>query len=158
MITFTIVAIIVVLFVILMIALPMCGSDAVTSSTEGFDTYFNHDIGAHDIYSLDNPKLTVGESKLQAEYRWNDRDGEGENVYDKFYEGEVLQRNAGYEPTFGGMNSGYDYETQFKNGAQSGTGYNLSEMSNNMLFANFWHAGMAPDQKYTVQLSEKIMG
>jgi hypothetical protein len=64
------------------------------STTERFDTYYNHDFGADEVYAKDGmpgldgakPK-SIPEASQYARYAWNERDPDGRTVYDKYYEG-----------------------------------------------------------------------
>lgn len=51
---------------------------------ENFDTYYNHSFGAQDIYGG-----TLKAAEMEAKYRWHEKDSDGLNVYDKFYEKNV---------------------------------------------------------------------
>lgn len=157
MLEFTHVAIIIVLFIVLLLVFPICFSE--DEEDEHFDTYYNHDMGVHEVYQKKNPKMTVAESGLNAKYRWDEKTKSGDNVYDKYYEDEVNQRNSKYAPRVGDpMNSGGDYDTKFNNGAERGNGYDIRDMHDNMLFANFYHPNMTQKEDvFKIELNEKIM-
>ncbi len=128
-------------------------------SSEHFDTYYNHTMGAHGVYEKDKP-ISVKDSMLKEKYEWSAKDKGGENVYDKYYNEEVLQKNDEYDPTRVDL-TGFDdsYDTKFQNGAPSGEGYDLRDMKDNLLFGHFAHPGMTrPGEVFTMQLSEKDMG
>lgn len=63
-----------------------------TNSVEYFDTYRNHNDFANSYYEENNPKIlsndkpTMDETDLYASYMWNDKDNNGLNIYDKYYE------------------------------------------------------------------------
>jgi hypothetical protein len=69
-----------------------------TTKTEGFDTYYNHDIGAYDVYNENtSPKWQTGfkpsnieQANRYANYTWSERDPRGMTVYDQYYENYTL--------------------------------------------------------------------
>lgn len=141
MITFTHVAIIIVLFIILLMMLsktPLC-------SAEHFDSYYNHDMGAHTVYQNQpgaNQKITIDESALRSQYRWSDKTPGGYNVYDKYYEAIVNEKNADYNPNIDySERSEEPYDAKF-NSVPAGQGYEISDMAQNMLHREFHHSGL----------------
>jgi hypothetical protein len=55
---------------------------------EYFDVYFNHDEASAKL--LDKP---VDEAATWSRYNWNERDSVGLNIYDKYYEKILEERN-----------------------------------------------------------------
>ena len=142
------------LLVVLFIMIVLC-----LVRSEDFDTYYNHTMGAHAVYEKGEP-ISVKDSMLKEKYEWSAKDKQGENVYDKYYNEEVLQKNDEYDPTRVDLTGfGDSYDTRFQNGAPGGEGYDLRDMKDNLLFGHFAHPGMTgKDQVFTMQLSEKDMG
>lgn len=159
MLTFLDIGIIIVLFIILMMILtvyPMiCGNEK-NEENENFDVYFNHDMGAYDVYKREqNPNVTVNDAILEAKYTWRDYDKRGENYIDKFYEETTLDKNAGYEPSFVDSNSqNLEYDTKF---ALADQDFNMNYATSNLLEKDLYHKGMyAKNQRFTVGLSQKM--
>lgn len=95
---------------------------------EGFDTYFNHDMGAQDILEMggkpvsNNPLyqvfkkqplkfISVPEAALQSKYFWHNRDKLGLKLYDKYYEntiGDGVWPQGSYDYDVGVGDSVYD--------------------------------------------------
>lgn len=156
MLTFVEVGIIIVLFIVLMMVLTVypniCGSE----ESEAFDVYFNHDMGAYDVYKREqDPNISVSDAILEAKYAWRDQDKRGENYIDKFYEDTVMDKNAGYEPSF--VDSGaqdLEYDTKF---ALADQDFNMQYAAPNLLEKDLYHKGMyAKNQRFTVGLSQKM--
>jgi len=82
----------IVVIVILLLVLYTVGISK--SKAENFDTYYNHDIGAFDVYNQnksDSWQAGFKPSNLEqanryANYTWSERDPAGMTVYDKYYE------------------------------------------------------------------------
>lgn len=56
------------------------------SQSEHFDTYYNHDFGAQEVYGYDNTPAAT----LRAKYEWSEKNSStGMNVYDYMYENQV---------------------------------------------------------------------
>jgi hypothetical protein len=84
---------IIVIALLVVLILVIIGIAAQPSKQEKFNTYFNQDEGAYDIYSktgmagLNNKKpKSVSDAGEYAKYAWNERDRNGLNIYDKYYE------------------------------------------------------------------------
>lgn len=57
------------------------------SRREHYDTYFNHDFGAQEVYGYDN----TPDATLRAKYEWKEKDDStGMRVYDYVYENKVI--------------------------------------------------------------------
>lgn len=55
---------------------------------EHYDTYFNHDFGAQEVYGYNNTPAAT----LRAKYEWSEKDSStGMNVYDYMYENKVIE-------------------------------------------------------------------
>lgn len=109
MITFSEVAIIIVLFVLLLMALakePICFS-FLESKKEEFDTYYDHDMRAHTVHQGGrfggSLETTISDSDLKKRYNWSHRDKAGLDIFDDVYEGLVHEKNAGFKRE-------YDYQ------------------------------------------------
>lgn len=125
-----ILTILILLFVILVL----------TNKSENFDVYNNHTFGAEDVYNeelLKDPKNTGGgkidfkSAKLLSKYTWSDKDPLGMNVYDKYYEAVVNEKNYGDEtPRKTGYTAPYDtkFEIQPFNPPANIGSYNLRDM------------------------------
>lgn len=157
MLTFVEVGIIVVLFIVLMMILTVypsiCGGE---ESQEAFDVYYNHDMGAYDVYRREqNPDISVSDAILEAKYTWRDYDKRGENYIDKFYEDTVFNKNMGYEPSF--VDAGVqdlEYDTKFSLADQD---FNMQYAAPALLEKDLYHKGMyAKNQRFTVGLSQKM--
>lgn len=105
------------------------------STSEGFDTYHNHDFGAYDVYNNPannnfgplgvntaigtNTPRTVDDAALQARYEWSEKDPIGDTVYDKYYDSVVKEKNwgddyeYGYRDLRGGSGLDNVYDTKF---------------------------------------------
>lgn len=132
----------------------ICGGGE--ESQEAFDVYFNHDMGAYDVYKREqDPDISVSDAILEAKYSWRDYDKRGENYIDKFYEETVLDKNAGYEPSF--VDSGVqnlEYDSKF---ALADQDFDMKYAAPNLLEKDLYHKGMyAKNQRYTVGLSQKM--
>jgi hypothetical protein len=101
-------AIVLVLCILIVVILPSC--PRVGKNMEHFDTYYNHDIGAYDVY-ISDPKGSFTPHSLQdansyANYTWEERDPAGMTVYDKYYERLTNEKNQGdYEYAYRDLNS-----------------------------------------------------
>jgi hypothetical protein len=76
------------LSVVLLLLLVWYWSKA--QSSEHFDTYHNHDIGAAEVYHTND----VRAAQEYANYAWSERDPSGLTVYDKYYMGYLLGMNS----------------------------------------------------------------
>lgn len=118
--------------IIVLIVVLLMYSD---TQTENFDVYNNHTFGAEDVYneelSKDNGKIDFTGAKLLSKYTWSDKDPLGMNVYDKYYEATVNEKNYGDEtPRKTGYVGPYDtkFETQPFNPPANIGSYNLRDM------------------------------
>jgi hypothetical protein len=157
MLTFVEVGIIIVLFIVLMMILTTSNiCSASKEHSEAFDVYFNHDMGAYDVYRKEmDPDISVSDAILEAKYTWRDYDKRGQNYIDKFYEDTVLDKNMGFEPSF--VDSGsqdLEYDTKFSLADQD---FEMKYSSPNLLEKDMYHKGMyAKNQRFTVGLSQKM--
>jgi hypothetical protein len=64
---------------------------------ENFDTYYNHTLGAEDVYNAElkrvGKSIDFSGAQLVSRYTWASRDPTGRNVYDKYYEAVVQEKN-----------------------------------------------------------------
>lgn len=64
------------------------GSKDALFGREHYDTYFNHDFGAQEVYGYNNTPAAT----LRAKYEWSEKDSStGMNVYDYMYENKVIE-------------------------------------------------------------------
>ena len=107
--------------------------------TENFDVYNNHTFGAEDVYNEELSKdkdnkggnIDFAGAKLLSKYTWFDKDPLGMNVYDKYYEATVNEKNYGDEtPRKTGYVGPYDtkFEIQPFNPPANIGSYNLRDM------------------------------
>ena len=117
--------------------------DSKDSPKENFDTYFNHDFGAHDVYDYDDKAVKtenklydvpafhdkfkkhtpIGDmtSNLKAKYNWSKRDAEGYTVYDKYYINELKDEKYPRESLHVNLGTAsHAYNTKFDTLAQTG--------------------------------------
>lgn len=81
---------------------------SVTTNSEHFDTYWNHTFGAQDIYQTakDPQERAASKSKeateLLARYTWSEKAPSGMQVYDKYYEHDLLENasDLSVDPTY----------------------------------------------------------
>lgn len=107
---------------------------------ENFDTYYNHDIGAQEVYEKQNDndfsselntkdlkKISLTDAGLKAKYDWSKKDLNGYNVYDKYYEN--VER-ANYGDSFGlpGVteSDSHGYDSKFNKAEYAN--YRISDM------------------------------
>lgn len=111
---------------------------------ENFDTYHNHTLGAEDVYNAElNPigkSIDFSEAQLVSRYTWASRDPTGRNVYDKYYEAVVQEKNAtslidGREGTDGSLTTNkadQPYDSKFDiHPIGDPNSYNLRDMYDN---------------------------
>jgi len=145
----------IIIFLVILILLIMASHPICDKPTENFDTYYNHDMGNHTVYQVNNPKISVDESILKAKYNWSDKNPSGGNVMDTYYENVVRQKNAGYDLGPLELSNIRDYDSKFDN-APVGQGYNFRDMDNPSLVSHFHHPDMhRPGENYRIELSEK---
>lgn len=113
-------AVVVVLLIILVLYQLKC-----SETNENFDVYNNHTEGAQSVYAAwgipgdSGPvKLTIPQTRLVAKYSWNDKDILGYDVYDRYYDDLVLNRNR----------DAVDYKQTFNPFRLPGGGYSVQEM------------------------------
>ena len=122
---------------------PLCdlGLDGNVAGDEAehFDTYHNHDMGSHSVYEeypeLFGQSITVDDARIKSKYEWSKRDASGMNVYDVMYEGEAQERNLSHQldPEQQKPNTEEIYDLKFST-VEGGSGYNLDDMQDNMLW------------------------
>jgi hypothetical protein len=141
----------IIIFLVILILLCLAANPLCDDPVEQFDTYYNHDMGSHTVYQVNDPKISVSDSILKAKYTWSDRNASGGNAIDAYYENLVRQKNVGYTPS-----EVHDYDLKFNN-APAGEGYNRKDMDNSTLVSHFHHPDMHRDgENYRVELSEKL--
>ena len=93
-----------VIIALIIIVLMKCGD------AEKFDTYYNHTLGAEDVYNAElksvGKSIDFSGAQLVSRYTWASKDPTGRNVYDKYYEAVVQEKNAGVGT--GGESDGTD--------------------------------------------------
>jgi hypothetical protein len=141
----------IIIFLVILLLLTLSSTTCEEEPVENFDTYYNHDMGNHTIYQVNNPDMSVNESRLTAKYTWSARNADGRNVMDSYYENVARQKNDGYDPR-----EAPSYDTKFGI-SESGKGYKLKDMENNKLVSQFHHMDMdRPEENYRVELSQKL--
>ena len=101
---------------------------------EHFDTYYNHDYGAYDVYkNEDLPVKTVNDAALKAKYQWSERDKMGDTVYEKMYDAAIMQKNNtdyeyAYRDTDLGLDNVYDSKFTVLNNENEYSNYNVKDM------------------------------
>jgi hypothetical protein len=127
------ISLIVILLLLLVVIFPYIDpspGSLMAANHEKFDTYFNHDFAASEIYEDPN----VERAALYAKYAWSERDRAGFNVYDRAY--DRLQ----------GALAGRDYEYPYRDIGAAGeenvydSRFQLLDGRNR--FANFTAADM----------------
>jgi hypothetical protein len=140
----------------------------VSSKTERFDVYNNHPMGAETVYETTGvpatgeiEDLTMKEAERLARYTWSEKDPQGLDVYDHYYENFVdLNKYADRRPytapdTYAyrdigediGINSVYDSKFHVLSGRPGIDGY-----------SNYSITGMAdPDPLYMTVNGEDIV-
>lgn len=92
-------------------------------STEHFDTYYNHDLGAQEIFERTTCEpWTTRDARLVSKYNWSERDKAGLTVFDKYYELYNFEvgaaKNADHEYAYrdiGSLGEENVYDTRFVN-------------------------------------------
>lgn len=143
MITFSEVAVIIVLFIILMMALaknPICPKEF---KTEQFDTYYNHDMGTHTVYQKGlfgaEPDISIEEADLKRKYDWSQRDPAGVNVYDDYYEALVHEKNSGFKREYDYQETSEEpYDEKF-NDVPNDRGYDWNKMWEGIEERTYFH-------------------
>lgn len=92
------------LVLVILLMFIVAKSDICADNTEGFDSHWNHDMGANKVYNTkwgweslptgevnaDTPAFhPMSDTSIDARYTWSDRDVLGLNVYDKQYEMDI---------------------------------------------------------------------
>lgn len=105
--------------------------------SESFDVYNNHTLGAEDVYNTtlaaagSLKKVDFKDARLISKYSWAEKDPDGLNVYDKYYEAVVDEKNSGDEtPRKTGYVGPYDskFDIQEFNPPANIGSYNLRDM------------------------------
>ena len=149
MITFSQIAIVVVLFIVLLMALaknPICPS---AFESEPFDTYYNHDMGAHTVHQNGrfggNANISIEDSDLKARYDWSHRDPEGVNIFDDVYEALVYDKNAGFQREYDYQETTEEpYDEKFNNVPNS-RGYDTDKMWEGLEERTYYHPSLGRD-------------
>jgi hypothetical protein len=105
-------------------------------NTEHFDTYYNHDFGAYNVYKNEEKKpLSVDNASLEAKYQWGDRDVAGYTVYDKMYDAAVKEKNWTSDRDYGyrdvdtvDLDNVYDTKFSVLNNENELSNYNALDM------------------------------
>jgi hypothetical protein len=150
MITFSQVAIIIVLVIVLLMALaknPICPS--FLDKNEGFDTYYNHDMGTHTVHQAGRfggtPDISIADSDLKSRYNWSHRDSAGVNIYDDYYEQLVYDKNAAFEREYDYQETTEEpYDEKFNNVPNS-RGYDVNKMYEGIEERTFYHPALNRD-------------
>lgn len=86
---------VVILLVLVLVFLKM----PKTSKKEHYDTYWNHGLGAQKQYEISpNPvkrdaSKDLKSAELEARYTWSERDKDGTQLYDKYYNQFIVDTN-----------------------------------------------------------------
>jgi len=109
-------------------------------ANEQFDTYNNHTLGAEDVYNTElktvGKQIDFSGAQLVSKYSWASKDPTGRNVYDKYYEAIVQEKNNGdVTANKTGYTNPYDskFDIHPADGSEglSGNSYNLRDMYDN---------------------------
>lgn len=84
----------VIIAILLIVFLWIFPKTAAEKTTEGFDVYNNHAMGAQTVYETTGlpwvpyktEDLTMDEARRLARYTWSNSGPQGLNVYDRYYE------------------------------------------------------------------------
>jgi hypothetical protein len=163
MITFSQIAVVILLFIVLLMALaknPICFSFLDSEfrdsefQSEAFDTYYNHDMRAHTVHQGGrfggNPNISIGDSDLKKRYDWANRDPQGLNIFDDVYESLVHEKNAGFEREYDYQETSEEpYDEKFNNVPNS-RGYDPSQMWDGIEERTYYHpsAGRDPTKRW----------
>jgi hypothetical protein len=85
-----------ILFAVIILLLILC---FYWHTAEGFDTYYNHAMGAMKVYAKHPeygllPSPSISENDRYANYAWSTRSPAGMNVYDWYYEQQLRHHNT----------------------------------------------------------------
>jgi hypothetical protein len=102
---------IIIALIVVLILLVVC------RKSEHFDTYWNHSIGAQDIYSKSTDPVELDAAKhiltseRQANYTWSQREPNGMQLYDYYYDAALLdnQLDIKEDPTYAARDIESDY-------------------------------------------------
>lgn len=135
------------LFVILILLILLVIYYYISSESENFDTYMNHDIGAYLVYKNEYgyvPKIFgskkingLKDASLVAKYVWAKKDPLGENVYDRMYEGVVREQNMvsdddyAYRDSDINLDNVYDTKFSILDNENELSRYRVSDMKDN---------------------------
>jgi hypothetical protein len=132
--------IIALILVLLLILLPFYNQlDSRANTTEGFDRYYDHDLGVYRAYNSgfgDFKPETVSDANLYARYGWSEKAKDGRDVYDHFYESQLrLDGTCGQDYAYvyrdldgGKKDSSYDSKFSIDDGENNFYTYKIGDM------------------------------
>ena len=131
------------LIIVIFLVLLLWSRHQNATVTEKFDTYYNHDYGAYNVYKNEKlPIKTVEDASLKAKYQWSERDPLGYTLYDKMFDAVVEEKNAttdsdyGYRDTESGLDNVYDTKFSTLDGRNELNNYKISDMHDPNIIQN----------------------